>query len=93
MMEMPLAHDVGVTWYEEDAPYGPFKIRLGGTNEFVTAISIREVSLVEGWEADAMMFETIEQAVKAAARVWDIEGFHTSVECTNIPQNVRPDQS
>jgi hypothetical protein len=93
MMEMPLAHDVGVTWYEEDAPYGPFKIRLGGTNEFVTAISIRGVSLVEGWEADVMMFETIEQAVKAAARVWDIEGFHTSVECTNHPKAVCADQS
>ena len=85
-MSTLLSHDVGVTWYEEDAPYGPFKIRIGGTNEFVFGLSFRGgVTTVEGWEAPAMTFKTIEQAVRMAQRVWEIEGFHTSVEATNVP--------
>ena len=66
-----------------------YKIRLGGTNEFVSDIDPYashcappgEVTFVEGWEnPSAIVFPTITAAERAKEKVWDIEGFHTTIE-------------
>ena len=66
-----------------------FKIRLGGTNECVSVIDPYashcvppgEVTFVEGWEnPSAIVFPTITAAKRAKEKVWDIEGFHTTIE-------------
>ena len=66
-----------------------YKIRLGGTNEFVSKIDPTwarasppgKVDFVEGWDNPlALVYETYEDAKTAANEVGDIEGFHTSVE-------------
>ncbi len=81
----------GVYWHEEDREFGPFKLRIGGTRDFVSLIDPEDyrssppgrVELVEGWDNPrAILFDTIDQAKEAAAQVWSIEGFHTSVEAT-----------
>jgi len=81
----------GVTFYEEDRGHGPFMIRLGGTRDFVSKIvevfsawPDGFIETVEGWEhTEALKFETMDEALVAAEQVWDIEGFHTSVERTS----------
>ena len=78
----------GVTFYEDDRGKGPFLIRIGGTREFVSKIvevfqawPNGYVEIVEGWEnPNALRFATMEEALVAADQVWNIEGFHTSVE-------------
>tara|TARA_Y100000310_G_C20480326_1_gene714358 strand:+ start:100 stop:363 length:264 start_codon:yes stop_codon:yes gene_type:complete len=81
----------GVTFYEEDRGHGPFKIRIGGTREFVSRIQTgyytrwggppEGVTLVEGWENPAIrLYQTMDEALKDADHVWEIEGFHTSIE-------------
>ena len=83
----------GVTFYEEDRDSGPFMIRSGGTSEFVSNIQDdyysrwgspgKGVTLVEGWEnPKTMMFETMDDALKAADKVWRIEGIYISIEAT-----------
>ena len=83
--------DTGVTFYEEDRESGPFIIRIGGTREFVSSIQTgyysrfgspaKKVTLVEGWDNPAILaYQTMDDAIKAAVQVWDIEGFHTSIE-------------
>ena len=66
-----------------------YKIRLGGTNEFVSWIDPHaphcyppgEVTFVEGWKhPSAIIFNTITAAEKAKEQEWDIEGFHTTIE-------------
>ena len=66
-----------------------FKIRLGGSNEFVSeidsnwnrAIPRGKVEFVKGWNnPSALVFKTHNKAKAAANQVWDIEGFHTSIE-------------
>jgi len=66
-----------------------FKIRLGGTNEFVSAIDPYaahcyppgEVKFVEGWgNPSAIIFHTRTSAERAKNKVWEIEGFHTTIE-------------
>ena len=83
--------DTGVTFYEDDREKGPFIIRIGGTGEFVSDIDPDwkrawppgKVEVVEGWEnPEALKFDTMDAAIKAAVQVWDIEGFHTSIEAT-----------
>jgi hypothetical protein len=84
--------DTGVTYFEEDRANGaPFIIRIGGSNEFVSEIDPDcprssppgNVELVEGWEhPDALKFDDMDAALKAAAQVWEIEGFHVTVEPT-----------
>ena len=78
----------GVTYYEEDRKYSAFCIRIGGTSEFVSMIDPTykrawppgKVELVEGWENDqTLVFQTMDEAIIAAAKVWEIEGFHTSI--------------
>ena len=81
----------GVTFYEDDREKGPFKIRIGGTREFVSSIQTgyysrwggppEGVTLVEGWDhPDILIYQTMDAALAAADQVWDIEGFHTSIE-------------
>ena len=79
----------GVTFYEDDRDRGPFMIRIGGTSEFVSEIDPHwkrswppgKVELVEGWgHSRALKFSTMDEALSAADQVWDIEGFHTSIE-------------
>jgi hypothetical protein len=79
----------GVTFFEDDREKGPFTIRIGGTNEFVSDIDPDwkrswppgKVDVVEGWDNQkALKFDTMDEALEAADQVWDIEGFHTSIE-------------
>ena len=66
-----------------------FKIRLGGTNEFVSEIEPfcnccapqGQAEFVEGWDnPSAIVFPTITAAERAKEKVWGIEGFHTTIE-------------
>lgn len=81
----------GVTFYEDDRGKGPFKIRIGGTSEFVSDIQTgyytrwgspaEGVTLVKGWDNPAIQFyQTMDEALAAADKVCEIEGFHTSIE-------------
>jgi len=83
--------DTGVTFYEDDRKKGPFTIRIGGTNEFVSDIDPEwkrawppgKVDVVKGWDnPKTLRFDTMDDAIKAAVLVWNIEGFHTSIEAT-----------
>jgi hypothetical protein len=86
---MSIFRDTGVTFYDDDREKGPFTIRIGGTNEFVSDIDPNwdrawppgKVEMVEGWDnPKTLRFDTMDAAIKAATQVWDIEGIHTSVE-------------
>tara|TARA_Y100000310_G_scaffold272428_1_gene287375 strand:- start:790 stop:1005 length:216 start_codon:yes stop_codon:yes gene_type:complete len=66
-----------------------YKIRLGGTNEFVSRIvpdwprahPPGIVYFVKGWDnPEAKIWENLKDAKIAEKEVWDIEGFHTSIE-------------
>jgi hypothetical protein len=81
----------GVTWHEEDRDGGPFMVRVGGTSEFVSNIDPDDerssppgnVEIVEGWDNPlALKYVSMEAAKDAGASVWEIEGFHTSIEPT-----------
>jgi len=80
-----------VTFHEDDRGKGPFMIRIGGTSEYVTNIQTgyysrwgspdRSVTLCEGWNnQDILSYQTMDEALEAASQVWEIEGFHTSIE-------------
>jgi hypothetical protein len=84
--------DTGVCFSEDDREKGPFTIRIGGTSEFVSDIDPDwklawppgKVEVVEGWDnRKSLKFDTLDTAIKAAVQVWDIEGFHTSIEATH----------
>jgi len=79
----------GVTFFEDDRDKGPFKIRIGGTSEFVSEIDPNwerswppgKVEVVKGRDNHkALIFNTIDDALSAADQVWNIEGFHISIE-------------
>ena len=79
----------GVTFYSEDRGKGPYKIRIGGTSEFVSEIDPDfkrcwppgQVLVCEGWDnPEALTYNTMDEALLAADSVWSIEGFHTSIE-------------
>jgi hypothetical protein len=79
----------GVTWHEEDRDGGPFMVRIGGTREFVSIIDPDcnrswprgSVKTVDGWDNPlAMKYNSLDEAKDAGASVWEIEGFHNSVE-------------
>ena len=60
-----------------------FKIRLGGTSDFLSDIDwkAKECTFVKGWNnSSTLMFLTREAAESAADAVSEIEGFHTSLE-------------
>ena len=82
----------GVTFYEDDRSGGPFMIRIGGTSDFVSDIDPDwkrcwppgKVDVCNGWDnPDALKFETMDDALAAADHVWNIEGYHTSIEPLN----------
>ena len=64
-----------------------FMIRIGGTNDFVSKIDPDDpsccppgsVDVVKGREG-AIEFETREEAEEASRQVFEIEGFHNSIE-------------
>ena len=79
----------GVSWSEDDRGKGPFMIRIGGTNEFVSKVNPDDprcsppgsVDVVVGWNNPAALkFKTLERALKVADQVFQIEGFHNSIE-------------
>ena len=79
----------GVTFYEDDRGNGPFVIRIGGTREFVSGIDKDcprswppgHVDLCEGWDnPSSLRYDTMNEALTAADLVWNIEGYHTSIE-------------
>jgi hypothetical protein len=79
----------GVTWHEEDREGGPFMVRVGGTNKFVSTIDPDDdrswprgnVKIVEGWDNPlAKKYTSMEAAKDAGAAAGEIEGFHTSIE-------------
>ena len=85
---------LGVTYYEGDRDKGPFMIRVGGTNEFVSDIQTgyytrwgnpaEGVTLVEGWDNPAtQVYQTMDEALEAADQVVKIEGYHVSIEVTS----------
>jgi len=66
-------------------------IRIGGTREFVSDVHagyysrfgspVQSVTLVEGWDNPAIrLYQTMDAALEVADLVWEIEGFHTSIE-------------
>ena len=66
-----------------------YKIRLGGTNKFVSEIDPTwprasppgKVEFVVGWDnPSALVYKTLEEAKAASDEVGDIEGLNTSVE-------------
>ena len=66
-----------------------YKIRLGGTSEFVSEIDPTwpracppgKVEFVAGWDNPlALVYKTYKEAKAASDNVWNIEGFHTSIE-------------
>ena len=80
-----------ITFHEADRDSGPFMILISGKSEFVSNIRIgyysrwgypsASVTLVEGWtNPEIKTYRTLDEALEAAEQVWDIEGFHTSIE-------------
>ena len=68
-----------------------YRIRLGGTNEFVSAIDAHashcyppgEVKFVEGWNNPAaIVFLTKTSAETAKKKLWEIDPLHTHLEET-----------
>lgn len=66
-----------------------FVIRIGGTSDFVSKIDPNDprcyppgsVDIVSGWNnPQALRFATREEAEQAAKQVFEIEGFHNTVE-------------
>ena len=80
---------VGVYWSEDDREGGPFALRLGGTNEFVSKINPDDsrcfppgsIETVKGWgNPKALCFNTLNDALKAGEQAWNADGCHISVE-------------
>tara|TARA_Y100000034_G_scaffold81930_1_gene98199 strand:- start:193 stop:450 length:258 start_codon:yes stop_codon:yes gene_type:complete len=84
---MANGHD-GVTWYEEDRDSGPFHLRQGGSNNWVTSIdphdrrSVPPGSVEYGDKVVALEFDTLDNALAAADSAVSIDGVHLSVEPT-----------
>jgi len=60
-----------------------YKIRLGGTSDFLSDIDREsdECSFVKGWaNHSALIFHTYKTAKSASDAVYEIEGFHNSIE-------------
>ena len=60
-----------------------YKLRLGGTNEFVSEIEPFDelVEFVEGWDnPSAIVFPTRTSANRAMDKIWEIDGFNTVIE-------------
>lgn len=79
----------GVTFYEEDRGASKFAIRIGGTSAFVSSIDPKDprcwppgsIETVDGWHhPETLTYDTMNEALQSADLVWEIEGFHTSIE-------------
>ena len=60
-----------------------YKVRLCGTNEFVSEIEPCDelVEFVEGWDnPSAIVFPTRTSANRAMDKIWEIDGFNTVIE-------------
>tara|TARA_B100001964_G_scaffold73233_1_gene82952 strand:+ start:52 stop:246 length:195 start_codon:yes stop_codon:yes gene_type:complete len=60
-----------------------YKVRLCGTNEFVSEIEPFDelVEFVEGWDnPSAIVFPTRTSANRAMDKIWEIDGFNTVIE-------------
>ena len=86
---MPNYREYGINYNDEDGTQGPFMIRIAGTSEFVTQIDEAYklawppglVTVEPGWENPRnLKYKTMEEALKAAMSVWEIDGCHTSIE-------------
>ena len=63
-----------------------YKIRLGGTSKFLSSIDVisHECKFVKGWDnPGALIFSTYKSAQFASDGVYEIEGFHNSIELFN----------
>lgn len=81
----------GVDWHEDQRDNGPFSIRIGGSNNFVTKIDPDDqkchppgsVDLIAGRNhPDVLTWDSLDEALAAASQVFEIEGFHNSIELT-----------
>jgi len=79
----------GITYEEGDRDNGPFRIRVGGSNDFVSKINPDDprcvppgdVEYVTGLDNDqALEFDELDDALCAAADVFAIDGVHTTIE-------------
>ena len=76
----------GITWHEEDRSSGPFRLRQGGSNDWVTKIDPDDPMCFPPGSADfgdfdhALTYDTMDEALEAADVVWAVEGIHLSVE-------------
>ena len=83
----------GVIWHDEDRGSGPFILRQSGTSNFVIEINYHTIyysrwghprqSVVfgEGWDnPKALSYQTMEEAIEAGRRVFEIEGIYVQVE-------------
>ena len=84
-----MKNHIGVNWHEDQRDKGPFSIRIGGSNDFVSKIDPNDrrsippgsVSLVQGrTHPDVIQFDTLDDALEAGSQVFQIEGFHNSIE-------------
>ena len=60
-----------------------YKLRLGGTKEFVSKIEPCDelVEFVEGWDnPSAIVFPTRTSANRAMDKIWEIDGFNIVIE-------------
>jgi hypothetical protein len=84
---MPREHE-GITWCEDDRDAGPFRLRQGGSSDWVTKIDPDDSrccppgSVDFGQLDDALVFDTIDEALTAGDTAWQVEGVHLSVEPT-----------
>ena len=87
----------GVMWHDEDRGKGPFILRQSGTSNFVIEINYHTIyysrwgnprqSVVfgEGWDnPKALTYKTMEKAIEAGRKVFEIEGIYVAVETQNI---------
>jgi hypothetical protein len=77
---------VGVDYSEDDRYSGPFRIRVGGSNDYVIKIDPDDRrcsppgSVEYGAGCDgAMVFDDFDEALSAAASVFEIDGVHVSI--------------
>jgi hypothetical protein len=81
----------GVIYHEKDREDGPFVLRQGGTNNFVTDITTdyysrwgspgEAVAFEGGWNNPASLsYPTMARAIEAATEAYRIEGFYIFIE-------------
>ena len=85
----------GVKYIEGDRGKGPFIIRIGTTNEFVSDIrsgyysrwgapTVGVLRAVGRDNPSVRIYQSMDSALRAAGHVWRIEGLHTTIETINV---------